>query len=245
VNQALLQGANAIEPDVNVFDSDHSRICIDHGPDIGTGGGSDTALALEDYLSQLNTIAHANPQLALVVFDCKTLVCTAAHGTTLLNAIRNVLAKDIDLNIIISVATIDHAILFQNIIGTLGPFEGVMVDEENDPRAISNLLANAQNQCFGDGIAVLNGILGPNIRPAIEHACQMRAAENRIRFIYTWAVNALSDQREFLDIGLDGMITDEIPCCSTSSTMIPRSTRGFTWPPAATIRSSPPTSPMA
>jgi hypothetical protein len=51
-----------------------------------------------------------------------------------------------------------------------------MIDEENDPVAISSFFADVANRCFGNGIAVANSLLGPNVRPSMELACEYSPA---------------------------------------------------------------------
>src|SRR5262245_5966179 len=207
VKEVLKAGANAIEPDVNAYTNKPGELCISHGT------GADNAPSLVAFLKDLHDVAFNNPKLALVVFDCKpgAALAVANYGADLLGAIRTHLTYDIPLNVIISVATFADTAIFNNMdIHNLGPREGVMIDEENDPLAVSNSLGQADHQCFGNGIAFWNNILGPNIRPSLEHACKLRASDNRLKFIYTWAVNNDEHQREYIRIGLDGIITDEI-----------------------------------
>jgi glycerophosphoryl diester phosphodiesterase len=84
-----------------------------------------------------------------------------------------------------------------------------LIDEEDDPYGVSDVLQNFDHQCYGDGITGAH-VLGPNVRPSIEHACVLRAERNRLKFIYTWIVNNDEDSRECIRIGVDAMITDGI-----------------------------------
>lgn len=52
--------------------------------------------------------------------------------------------------------------------------------------------------------------LGPNVRPSIERATELRAETGRPRFIYGWTVNDDELQREYMRIGLDGLISDDV-----------------------------------
>jgi glycerophosphoryl diester phosphodiesterase len=206
VKKALHAGANAIEPDVNVFEDHQDQLCISHGE------GEPGAPSLEQFLKDLRQVAQDNHALSLVVFDCKEKVATPGHGTTLLNAIRKFLTHDTQLNIIISVGNLSMTAIFDNMMGQLGPREGVMIDEENDPIAVSNFftIAGVQNQCYGNGISVFNSILGPHVRPSMERACEFRAEMNRTRFIYVWTVNDDDLMFEYIRIGIDGIITDDV-----------------------------------
>ncbi len=207
VIQALNSGANAIEPDVNVYAKNNDQLCISHGE------GDINSISLSKYLKELHNLAIKYPQLSLVVFDCKDKVATPKNGLVLLNAIRSVLTYDIKLNIIISVNSISKKAIFENIKLNLNAKEGLMIDEENDPIAVTELFKQSKvvNHCYGNGISVLNDVLGPNVRPSIERACEYRAAHNNIKFIYSWTINNETLMQEYINIGLDGMITDKVP----------------------------------
>jgi len=215
VRAALAAGANAIEPDVNVYELDKGRLCISEVAAALTKlGGLPWAPSLESYLEELHDVALANPQLALVVFDCKPLAARDAHGVTLLNEIRKRLTHDTKLNVIISVAARSNAGMFNSIRGALGPREGLMVDSENDPEMVStSVLAGVNNQCYGNGIAavVQTPVLAPHVRPSIEHACALRASAGNLKFIYTWSVADAETMREYIRIGVDGIIAGMRP----------------------------------
>jgi glycerophosphoryl diester phosphodiesterase len=203
---ALDAGANAIEPDVNVYADNEGELCISHSE------GEPGAPSLVQFLSSLHDVAIQRPALALVVFDCKEKVTTAQHGTTLRNAIRALLTSGTELNVIISVSSFSETAIFDNIKNGLEPREGLMIDEENDPIAVSNFFTTngVENQCFGNGISFLNEILGPNVRPSMERVCEFRAESNRTRFIYVWTVQDDDLLREYIHIGVDGIITDDV-----------------------------------
>jgi glycerophosphoryl diester phosphodiesterase len=203
---ALDAGANAIEPDVNVFAHNEGELCISHSE------GEPGAPSLTQFLSSLHDVAIQHPALALVVFDCKEKVATPQHGTTLLKAIRTLLTPGADLNVIISVSSLSETAIFDNVKNGLESREGLMIDEENDPIAVSNFFTTngVEDQCFGNGISFLNEILGPNVRPSMERACEFRAESNRTRFIYVWTVQDDDLLCEYIRIGVDGIITDDV-----------------------------------
>jgi len=214
VIDALRAGANAIEPDVNVFEDNQGRLCISEvkpllDPD---AGGDEDAPTLEQYLHELHGVAQAFPQLACVVFDCKPKVATAEHGATLLAAIRQYLTPDNDLNIIISVSSLSEFAIFERIRSILGPREGCMIDEENDPSEVAAHFVGAgiDHGCYGNGNHFQNPVTSPNLRPSIELACGLRASRNAFRFIYEWTNNSDDLMREFIRTGVDGIITDDV-----------------------------------
>jgi hypothetical protein len=206
VLDALDAGANAVEPDVNVFEKDPGRLCISHGE-----GGRD-APSLEQFLTDLHGVAVEHPALSLVVFDCKPKVATPDFGLTLLGAIREHLTYDIALNVIVSVANLSEAGAFDRIRGMLGPREGLMVDEENDPGAVASFFVKGgvEHRCYGNGTPLQAAIISPHLRPAIEKACALRVGRGAFRFIYEWTNNHDVRMREFIRTGVDGIISDEL-----------------------------------
>jgi len=209
---ALDAGANAIEPDINVYHDRPGELCVAEAsildPDEGAAA---SAPSLTQYLTELHSIAIQRPELSLVVLDCKPRTVTPELGAALLQNIRTLLTYDTGINVVFSVSSIKEAAIFETIKNQLGPREGVMIDQENDPIEVSDFFSGdgIENQSFGNGISVANSILGPNVRPSIEKACWFRATTNRLRFIYAWTVNDHDVMREYIRIGLDGIITDQ------------------------------------
>ncbi|GAA3195094.1 PLAT/LH2 domain-containing protein [Actinocorallia longicatena] len=203
----LEAGANALEPDVQTYRSS-PLLCVSHGP----GGGD--APTLEEYLTGLHSLAVEFPQLALIVFDCKEPVTSPEHGLELLTAIREHLTYDNDLNVIISIASRDdhQDAFFDHIVDRLGPREGLMIDYENDPGSVSNYFTGrgVVNQGYGNGISFFNRLIGPYYRYTLEAACALRAQAGRPRFIYVWTTNTDNAMREYIRIGVDGIITDDL-----------------------------------
>jgi hypothetical protein len=203
---ALDAGANAIEPDINVFEHDEGALCVNHGE-----GGRD-APSLVQFLDDLHALALQRPAFSLVVFDCKPKVAAPEHTATLLDAIRTHLTHDTGLNVIISVASLKEARAFDGIRALLGPREGLMIDEENDPSAVAAFFTGAgvEHRCYGNGTPLQNPIVSPHLRPAMEKACALRVGEGAFRFIYEWTNNDAGRMREFIRTGVDGIITDEL-----------------------------------
>jgi len=210
VRAALENGANALAPDINVYASDSGRLCISHGE------GEDTAPSLEAYLRDLHDLLQEKKQyqsLALVIFDCKPPASTPEFGMAILKAIRQHLTYDTDLNIILSVAELSQQSIFDLIKDQLQEREGLAVDEEDDPQAVTDFFTqlSVTNQGYGNGISVGDpSVTAPEARPAIERACLMRLATHRPRFVYAWTINDEELMREYIHIGVDGLITDEV-----------------------------------
>lgn len=212
VQAALDAGANAIEPDINVYHDRPNELCVAEASILAPNEGAPaSAPSLADYLTQVHAIALQRPELSLVVLDCKPRTVTPQLGATLFQSIRTLLTHDTQINVVFSVSSLSETAIFADIKSQFGPREGSMIDQENDPIAVSDFFSGAgiTNQSFGNGISVANSILGPNVRPSIEKACWFRATTDRLRFIYAWTVNDHDLMREYIRIGLDGMITDE------------------------------------
>jgi hypothetical protein len=133
--------------------------------------------------------------------------------------------------VIISVANLGMTSFFDRIAPRVGPASpdgplaglrtGLMIDQENDAAAVSSFFSNAGvfHQCFGNGISVLNDVLGPNVRPSVEYACARRAMNEDLKFVYAWTVNDHDLQQEYIRIGVDGLITDSV---DQLAEMVPR-----------------------
>jgi hypothetical protein len=208
VRAALKAGANALAPDINVYIDDPERLCISHNP------GLPSAPTLEQYLQDLHAIAQQpDSALSLVIFDCKPSVSTPEFGLAILTAIRKYLTYDTELNILLTVAKFDQVGIFDHVKHQLGPREGIGIDEEDDIAAVADYFnqAGVSNQCFGDGISI--GVLtltAPDMRPAMERACALRAASDHTKLIYPWTINKEELMQQHVDIGVDGIITDDI-----------------------------------
>jgi glycerophosphoryl diester phosphodiesterase len=220
VEQCLSLGANGIECDVDVFRSRPSELCVAHGPNLRTGPGHDHAPSLVQYLVDLHSVAREWPGFALVYFDCKKLVATREHGATLLKAIRSHLIGDgadrANLIAIISVASLRDTAIFQDIAGSLGRNEALMIDQENDPEAVSDFFTKmkTRNPCFANGTYLANGkswLLAPRLRPSIARACSMRDVDRRIGFVTVWGINDAEVMAEYVRIGVDGIVVDPAP----------------------------------
>jgi hypothetical protein len=79
----------------------------------------------------------------------------------------------------------------------------LMMDEENNPEAVSAFFFDIDHQCYGNGIANVfqNPTFSPHLRPSIEKACVLRAASGKIKFVYTWSVGDPDRMREDIRIG--------------------------------------------
>jgi hypothetical protein len=216
---ALERGCNALEPDVTECTYGPNHPCSD-----GSGGlriyhdsgvtPTRSVLTIEEYCDGINLMVRNNPNLnlALITWDVKPDAAKAAYGTKILNAIRNHLnVNGVSINNIISVGTRDDSAVFDNILGLLGPREGVMVDGEDDAANIVGKflgLGYAKNTGYGDGTGPGNG---PHLHVAMDKAAYYRATKGHPKIIpYVFAIDLQSSMRDFIDDGVDGIIPDDL-----------------------------------
>jgi hypothetical protein len=140
-------------------------------------------------------------------------VTDSKQGAAILTAIRNHLTYDTGIPIILSIGELKESSMFDDIKNILGPREGLMIDEENDPQSVANYFAEngVNNQCYANGISVpLKVIMGPHVRPAMERACALRAETGSPKFICVWTINSEQLKSEYIRIGVDGIISDDL-----------------------------------
>ena len=202
---ALQAGANALEPDVqassDVANLLNGTLIVNHG----TGGSNPPTL--EAYLRGLHTLAIQYPQLALVVFDIKSEAASASNGEKILQAIRSHLnTEGVEVNVILSVGTADDLAVFDSILGSLGPREGVQVDAEDDAGTVVNyFLARGYDGNIGYGDGTLGP--GPHLVAAMDAAVFLRAALGYPKAVtYVYTIRLTDSMRLFIDAGVDGII---------------------------------------
>ena len=215
---ALLSGANALEPDVNVlpagavglpfFEPDPPGLVVYHDPFKLTAR---VPLTLDEYLLGVHLLAEKYPQLALIVLDVKPDAAKVENGQKILDAIRNSLNfGDVNLNVVISVGTTADANVFTDIYSQLGEREGVMVDAETDPEKVVTTLAAAAN----DHIGFADGTLGPgtDIPRAIDWGSFLRASWGVPKVIPdAGVIQIIGEGGLYMESGADGVIADHLP----------------------------------
>jgi glycerophosphoryl diester phosphodiesterase len=203
-------GANAIEPDVNVYADGTGRLCISH--DEGSPGAS----SVDAFFQALNQLASEQPHFCLVYLDCKTQVATPEHATALLASVRQYLTvgDGDDLKVVISVPSLHEAnVMFPAIAAGLRANEALMIDEENDPAAVARFFRRlgVTQQCYGNGDSVPllpTEPLFPHVMSSVQSACQLRDAGYGPRWVVGWTFNTQVNQRTLVGYGADGIIVD-------------------------------------
>jgi hypothetical protein len=210
---ALQAGANALEPDVQLYDClGYSEVLVIYHDDPCPLGPTRDVLSLNAYLEGVHQLAIKYPQLALIVMDVKSPAVSAAYGAEIWNSIRTHLNYGpVNLNVVISTAEISDGVLFDNILGQLGPREGVQFDEDNNA-------ADAVNYFFKKGyygnIGYGNGTAGPgpNLPRSMDKAAFLRASYGFPKAVtYVFALSEESSMHSFINGGVDGIIPDGFP----------------------------------
>ncbi len=215
VDEALQQGANALEPDITLVScgSDPLDNMITCDSDEGGCGCSDT---LVEWLDGVHARALQQPEtIALIVFDCKGPVIDPDNGPVIVQAIRDHLnTGGVDIPFLISIANRSHGALFDKIIGpgavlTLGSREGVMVDSENDAAQIVDFFRKSKqfagNIGYGDGTTVGNVI---GLFSFMDKGVYLRASNADPQAIpYVFTITTQENMRKFIDAGVDGVLT--------------------------------------
>jgi hypothetical protein len=217
---ALSQGANALEPDITLAPCGSANpldnlVNWDSSFPNRDGKCGDTKLTA--WLDGVHDLAFKY-ELVLVVFDVKSSAATAENGLAILKAIRDHLNHgSVNVSVIISVATRNDGKVFDSIIGPrasvqLGPREGVQIDEENNVDDILRYFfvdqGYSRNIGYGDGTAGP----GPHLFTAIDKAAWSRAAIGYPRSVtYVYNIKLASSMHAFIDAGVDGIISDDIP----------------------------------
>lgn len=202
VRKAVDEGANALE--IDVHDTPAARWVVSHDTP------SSDAPELGEFLRQVSDIAREHPTLCLVTLDCKTF--NPSLAAALFSLARDnwaLLAGASARPYIVSIPERENLGFFEPVFGELRDFEGLMVDEDDDAAAVAKALARARNPCFGDGIATF--LPGPDVRPAMELATAIKARDGSIKFTYSWTFTQVASLAEQLDVGVDGIITDNVP----------------------------------
>jgi hypothetical protein len=140
-------------------------------------------------------------QLSLIVFDVKTpLPITGVR-----DMINDYLPREIPR--VYSTAKIEKAHIFKEIVNSLGPLEGISIDEEDDPHDVAKFFADiGATQCwYGNGISVVP--LNDPFHESMQVAAPIRDSKGPFSKIYTWSVHRKEAIRKYIEEDkVDGII---------------------------------------
>ena len=212
---ALQAGANALEPDVTIAEPDTANpscgkdVLVDWDSSSPNRDGLCSDTRFVDWLKGVHTLAIQYPGLALIAFDIKSPAAKAQYGVAIRDAVRTYLNVDgVNINVIYSVGTQSDGGVFDNILSTLLPREGVQIDAEDDPGAVVNFFTARNyfdNIGYGDGTA----FQGPNLPRSIDRAAFLRASVGYPKAVtYVYTLSHVTSMHSFIYSGVDGIIPD-------------------------------------
>jgi hypothetical protein len=205
LRSALESGANAIECDVD-WDE---RTWVRHPAVLKEPLPSGTPL--DEYLHALQSEARAHDELALVIFDIKPTM-QREHVTNLFTRVREELGGS-GLNVVLTVPQNERLPVFADIVPLLGDAAAIGVDEEDDPEQVRECLrrAGVMRGCYGNGIdSLLPHFTGGPMEDAVRRAVELRDTEQSFSLVYRWTLNTQASMRTYLDLGVDGIMTDHL-----------------------------------
>jgi hypothetical protein len=208
---ALVNGANALEPDV-FWDGKDFRI-EEHWPGVldsvywlFASHGPTLAEYLHDLVAGLSRQAEDHP-LALIAFDLKN---PSVQIVTQLMKEARALARSPELRRLNEVSllyTVGSPDEIQLIAGaTLDLDEAVGVDEGTDVSDAEIGFAHALVHTYGRGTSLGYTTYAKSMAEAVRVRDQ---PNSRLRLVYPWTINLSATITSLLTLEVDGMITDE------------------------------------
>lgn len=213
IREGLALGINAFEIDIN-RDAE-GALYVSHYPvnALVTAGGQRVPSRMRPFFAEFRELARSpeGAGIALLILDCK--VSEAAFAAEILRAAREeVTEQGTSLELIVSVPKLSDAqTFFSEIHRGLTERESLMIDEEDDPVAVSRFFAErgVRRAGYGNGIATVAG-LGlptPSLVGQIDVAVARRALDD-LAFVYPWVLVQAPTMREFLRAGVSGIMVD-------------------------------------
>lgn len=213
IEDGLAAGLNAFE--IDIHRDRNSRLFVSHN--LVHPQSSRSAFPppprLVPFLQALHALATSakGQRIALIIFDCK--INSAEHGARVVAATRKELNKaGLKLPVIYSVPTLgDARTFFQKVAGDLQEHEGLMIDQESNPSDVATFFRNlaVDRAGYGNGATALFGVglPTPNLAAQMDAGVALRAL-GQLRFVYPWVLVARDTMREFIRIGVNGVMVD-------------------------------------
>lgn len=195
-------GANAIECDIRPT-SKRAEFVVNHDTDLF--GDRD---ALIPFLDALVDIVRSNPQLALIIFDCKN--AEAMNSERLRELVRSRLTDIVPIPVLFSIADFADRSFFQNLIDDAREGEGFAIDQDDDPVRVEQFFSDARitRNAFGDGIAV--PVPKPSLHGILMTAVAMKWSRRILRMVYVWTLADQDAMRDYVRMGVDGIFINDV-----------------------------------
>lgn len=158
-----------------------------------------------DLVTWLDYIGEAESKyqrkLALIIFDTKQAEPYAG--------VRELINRHLpsDLPRVYSVAALDMAHIFRDVVGNLSQFEAISIDEEDDPEEVAAFFNDiGTTQCwYGNGITLF--LVDNAYHDCMQKAASMRDTTGPFSKVYTWSIHHKEAMRKYiLEDGVDGMM---------------------------------------
>jgi hypothetical protein len=215
VRAALDLGANAIEIDVhraggtNGFDAFHGGSAGKDVEDVlsGVKPDGDPRTPLAPLLKSIRGLGEQG-RLALVYFDFKDANGDLDAVPKLFALAREHLPNDI--KIVVAMDKIDKATWLTRAGSTgLRPNEAVLVDEDNNVSGVSRIFQSAHIANFGYANGITAILPGGETKETVTAAIRNhRGRAGDVKFVFVWTLAKFSSMREFLALGVDGIIVE-------------------------------------
>jgi glycerophosphoryl diester phosphodiesterase len=113
------------------------------------------------------------------------------------------------LSRIYSVAKVEDAAIFKKAAYELKCYEGLSIDEEDNPEKVENYFSSINvKQCwYGNGMTLIP--VNDTYHKSMKMASEIRDRGTSFSKIYTWTVNRKSSMRKYIiEDGIDGLMVD-------------------------------------
>jgi len=211
--RCLKSGANAIEPDIRYLPVYDEKFFV---YDIATENPK--RHTLKDYLIGLSEALNKEKlNLALIAFDLKPIYSKEMESETLVY--MKEFFEQLNEYFFKTYTTVPVLLTVgdpsgKHLLATAKPYlahnQAVGVDEGDTPQSVIDYFNIEQMPC-----SYANGTSSPFASPIkfkryIKEAIALKQQTNELKLVYTWTANSVKVMRDFIELGVDGMITDRV-----------------------------------
>lgn len=212
VRTAVARGLNAVEIDINSDEGGELYVSHYGVTPLRRALPVELPPRLVPFLNELKAFVDS-PQgsaLGLVILDCKIVEPRLARE--LYSKVRAHLTEEgTSLHVIISVPSLEQVPFFEPLLATLSEHEALMIDEEDDPRAVAEFFAHAGvgRAAYGNGVTTVAGVslVSASLITCMDRAVALRSL-GMLGFVYPWVLVGRETMEECLRIGVSGVMVD-------------------------------------